>query len=65
MPVARKLWLPSLVLMPAAAARRRIIAISIRLGQHRAGLLAGAAADRAEQRPFGIIAQTGAVEISD
>jgi len=39
--------------------------IGVRLLQHRAGELAGAAADRAEQRPLGIPAQLGAVEIGD
>ncbi len=37
--------------------------IGVRLRQHRAGELAGAAADRAEQRPLGIAAQCGAAEI--
>jgi hypothetical protein len=51
-PVARKLWLPNLVAMPAAATRGS-------LHTH-----AGAAADRAEQRPLWIAAQAGAVEIA-
>jgi len=33
MPVARKLWLPILVLMPAVAARRRIIAWALAWGR--------------------------------
>src|SRR5271169_2715288 len=37
--------------------------VGVRLWQHRARELAGAAADRAEQRPLGIVAQLGAVEI--
>ena len=37
--------------------------IGVRLRQHRSGELAGAAADRAEQWPFRIAAQFGAVEI--
>jgi len=48
------------------AGRRRAPAdhrIGIRLRQHRAGELAGVAADRAEQRPLGIAAQACAVEI--
>jgi hypothetical protein len=35
------------------------------LRENRARELAGAAADRAEQRPLGIAAQAGAVEIRD
>src|SRR6516164_903803 len=57
MPVARKLWLPSLVAMPADHC------IGVRLRQHRASELAGATAYRAEQRPFGIAAQASVVEI--
>jgi hypothetical protein len=37
--------------------------IGVRLWQHRAGELAGAAADRAERLPLGITAQASAVEI--
>jgi hypothetical protein len=37
--------------------------IGVCLREHRARELAGAAPDRAEQRPFGIVAQAGAVEI--
>jgi hypothetical protein len=39
--------------------------IGIRLRQHRAGQRTGAATDRAEQRPLGVIAQARAVEIGD
>jgi hypothetical protein len=39
--------------------------IGVRLRRLRAGELAGAAADRAEQRPFGIVTQAHAVEITD
>ena len=49
--------------MPAAA--RADNCIDVRLGQHRAGEPPDAAADRAEQRPLGIIAQARAVEIGD
>ena len=49
--------------MPAAAARRRIIAYVVCLRQHGAGELPGATADRAKQRPFWIPAQLGAVKM--
>jgi len=62
--VARKLWLPSLVAMPAPAAAPADHRIGVRLREHRACELAGAATDRAEQRPFGIGAQAGAVDIT-
>ena len=64
-PVAQKLRLPSLVSIPAAAARRADHRVGVPLRQHGARQLAGAAADRAEQRPLGIVAQAGAVEIGD
>ena len=49
--------------MPAAAARRPIIAIGVRLGQGRARQQAGAAADRAEQRPLGIVGEARALDV--
>ena len=64
MPVARKLWLPSLVWIPAAAARRADHRIGILLrGSTVRMSLSCTALDRVEKRPFGIVAQPGAVEI--
>ena len=39
--------------------------IGVRLRQHGAGQRAGAATDRGEQRPLGIVAQPRAIEIGD
>ena len=54
--------MPSLTPIPAAAARRRIIAYAFACGSA-LDELAGAAIDGAEQRPFGIASQPGVVEI--
>ena len=49
--------------MPAAAARRPIIASAFAWGQGGAGQQAGAAADGAKQRPFGIFGERRALDV--
>ena len=53
-------WLPILVPMPAASARRRIIAY-VRLRQRRGAELPGAACNRAKERALRIAGDTGTV----
>ena len=65
---ARADWCPEAVIAKLGwdagrAVRGPIIRLCVRLRQHRAGKLAGAATDCAEQRPVGIVAQDSAVEI--